>query len=45
MDMKTQGFIQEMSLLSLLEFQESDWPRPVEELVDDLLKQVYNGTA
>jgi beta-glucosidase len=39
--METQGFLLEMPLLSLLEFQEGAWPRPAGELVDDLLKQAY----
>jgi hypothetical protein len=28
-----------MPLLSILQFQESEFPKPVDELVDDLLKQ------
>ncbi|MBI5567396.1 MAG: glycoside hydrolase family 3 C-terminal domain-containing protein, partial [Chloroflexi bacterium] len=39
--MEMQGFILEMPLLSLLEFQESALPRPAVEIVDDLLKQVH----
>jgi beta-glucosidase len=39
--MEMQGFMLEMPLLSLLEFQEGALPRPAVEIVDDLLKQVY----
>jgi beta-glucosidase len=39
--MELQGFILEMPLLSLLEFQEGALPRPAAEIVDDLLKQVH----
>ncbi len=43
--MEMQGFILEMPLLSLLEFQEVALPRPAVEIVDDLLKQVYALSA
>ena len=39
--MDTMTFMLDMPLLSILQFQESAFPRPVEELVDDLLKQAY----
>lgn len=39
--MEMQGFLLEMPLLSLLEFQENALPRPSVEIVDDLLKQVH----
>jgi hypothetical protein len=42
---ETPGFTLELPWLSLIEFQAGLWPRPVEEVVDDLLKQVYKGTA
>lgn len=37
--MDTMSFMLDMPLLSILQFQESAFPRPVEELVDDLLDQ------
>ena len=43
--METPGFTLERPWLSLLEFRAGLWPRPVEDVVDDLLKQVYKGTA
>jgi beta-glucosidase len=39
--MDTQSFMMDMPLLSILHFQESAFPRPVDELVDDLLEQAY----
>ncbi len=39
--MEMQGFLLEMPLLSLLEFQESALPRPAAEIVDDLLTRVH----
>jgi hypothetical protein len=43
MDMTT--FMLDMPLLSILHFQESAFPKPVEELVDDLLEQAYELKA
>ena len=40
--MDTMTFLMDMPLLSVLQFQESAFPRPVEELVDDLLAQAYS---
>jgi beta-glucosidase len=45
MGMEMQGFMLDMPLLSLLEFQAGLWPRSVEDVVDDLLKQVHKETA
>jgi beta-glucosidase len=39
--MDTMTFFMDMPLLSILQFQESAFPRPVDELVDDLLEQAY----
>ena len=39
--MDTMTFLMDIPLLSILQFQESAFPRPVEELVDDLLEQAY----
>jgi beta-glucosidase len=39
--MDTMTFLLDMPLLSVLQFQENAFPRPVEELVDDLLEQAY----
>jgi len=39
--MDTTTFLMDMPLLSILQFQESAFPRPVDELVDDLLEQAY----
>ena len=39
--MDTMTFLLDMPLLSILQFQESAFPRPVDELVDDLLEQAY----
>jgi len=36
------GFMVEMPLLSLLQFQESAWDRPAHEIVEDLLRQVHH---
>jgi beta-glucosidase len=35
------GFMVEMPLLSLLQFQETSWDRPAHEIVEDLLRQVH----
>jgi len=43
--MDTTTFLMDMPLLSLLQFQESAFPRPVDELVDDLLGQAYGLKA
>jgi beta-glucosidase len=40
--MDTQGFMMDMPLVSILHFQENAFPKPVDELVDDLLKQAYS---
>ena len=39
--MDTDGFMLDMPLLSLLQFQEGRLPKPADELVDDLLGQAY----
>jgi hypothetical protein len=39
--MDTMTFLMDMPLLSVLQFQESAFPTPVEGLVDDLLAQAY----
>ena len=39
--MDTTTFLMDMPLLSILQFQESAFPRPVDELMDDLLDQAY----
>ena len=39
--MDTTTFLLDMPLRSILQFQESAFPRPVDELVDDLLEQAY----
>lgn len=43
--MDTTTFLMDMPLLSILQFQESAFPRPVDELVDDLLEQAYGLKA
>ncbi len=43
--MDTMTFMMDMPLLSVLHFQESAFPRPVDELVDDLLEQAYELKA
>jgi beta-glucosidase len=43
--MDTQTFMLDMPLLSILQFQESAFSRPVEELVDDLLRQASGVKA
>ena len=35
------GFMIEMPLLSIMQFQEKSWERPVREIVDDLLQQAH----
>jgi beta-glucosidase len=40
--MDTTTFFMDMPLLSILQFQEGAFPRPVDELVDDLLEQAYS---
>ena len=40
--MDTQSFMMDMPLVSILHFQENAFPKPVDELVDDLLKQAYS---
>jgi beta-glucosidase len=39
--MDTTTFLLDMPLLSILHFQESAFPKPVDDLVDDLLEQAY----
>jgi beta-glucosidase len=39
--MDTTTFLLDMPLLSILHFQESAFPKPVDDLVDDLLAQAY----
>ena len=36
------GFMMEMPLLSMLQFQSKSWERPVHEIVQDLLRQVHS---
>ncbi len=43
--MDTQTFMLDMPLLSILHFRESAFPKPVDELVDDLLEQAYGVTV
>jgi len=40
--METAGFMLDMPLLSILEFQESALPVPADDMVDGLLMQVRN---
>jgi beta-glucosidase len=40
--MDATGFMMEMPLLSILQFQEKSWDRPVHEIVEGLLRQVHN---
>ncbi|MGH8246498.1 MAG: glycosyl hydrolase, partial [Gammaproteobacteria bacterium] len=39
------GFMQEMPLLSLLQFQERFFDRPVEDIVDEILEEVHGQKA
>ena len=39
--MDATGFMMEMPLLSILQFQESALPKPAHEIVNDLLQQVH----
>jgi len=39
--MDMMGFMQEMPLLSILHFQERFFDRPVEDIVDGLLREVH----
>jgi len=39
--MDTTGFMVEMSLLGILQFQEKSWDKPVREIVEELLQQVH----
>jgi len=39
--MNMDGFLLEMPVLSILQFQEKDWPKPAHEIVNELLQQVH----
>ena len=43
--MDMDGFMLEMPVLSLLQFQQKSWDRPVHEVVEDLLQQVHSQQA
>jgi len=39
--MDSDGFLLEMPVMSILQFQEKDWPKPAQAIVKDLLDELY----